>query len=204
MPRIGGPLSSSQINWNEEGNLLNALLMLVSASVLRCPELIRNEVANWLVVRAAELSLVEPYYVLEICLGAIAGIEAIQNQEAAVLVGIADTVATVSGIENAAKIAMAFHSVVFHQKKPAFMELAAQSHPWIEMFFLQWARRIQRYATFADVEVRQVTANIVQRWIDANFRFAADLLPTRDALNNDCRLRVRAALAESDAEIVVE
>jgi hypothetical protein len=201
-PRIGGALSLSQVNWNEEGNLQHAQLMLLSASVLRFPSLIQNEVTNWLVLRAAELSLVEPYYVLEICLGAIAGVEVIQNPENAVLVGIADAVATVSGTENAAKIAMAFHSVVFGQKQTEYAALATQSNPSTQMFFLQWARRLQRYATFTDLEVRQVSANIIQRWIDSSFPFAAELVLTRDALSQDCRLRVRAALAESNAEII--
>lgn len=203
LSRIGGPLSLSQVNLNEVGNLRNAQLQLLGASVLRCPELIHDEVVNWLVVRAAELSLLEPYYVLQICLGAIAGVEASNNQETAILVGIADTVATVSGIENAAKIAMAFLSVVFQEKQPEFAALATLSHQWTDIFFRQWVRRLQRYATFADLEVRQVTANIVQRWIDASFPFAVDLSTTRDLLNTDCRLRVRAALSELESEVVV-
>jgi hypothetical protein len=198
LPQGGGPLSNWQISTGGQDDLRGCLLWILQESAIRCPDVILQPLLDWLPLNVSSQTPKWAFHFLSTSLALICQAGKKSGQDAAMLVGVADTAALLTISGKGAVVVDSFRYVVLEELAHEFAESSLKDSVWGKSLFQQWSKRLDLLAQHPSVEVRESVARAVSRWAGSLLPHSDEMEQLRIRLSLDCRLRVRNAVQDQD------
>ena len=193
-PKGGGPLSAFQISSPGQSDLTGYLLFVCEQSAIRCPEVVAQPLVEWLPLNVSSHvpKFVSHFLGTVLALGLYSGKKS--GQDAALLVGLADTAGVLGMSAEPRKVVDSFRYVVLNELVNEFSDQEVLESVWGRTLFRPWSKKFETLVRHPSVEVREGVARGVAKWTTATLPFRDDIEKVAEQLRHDYRIRVRNSL----------
>jgi hypothetical protein len=189
-----GPLSIGQTRGFGPGAIDDAFATLLEAIASRYFKVAGQSLCRWVITRGARQPMEVAAHTIATALHCSVGVRNSDPALASALVAIADGIATSVQSKHPAKVVRGFADVVFEDP-------TSQKLEWLKtqagrLCLELWQHRLIEVSQVPSPDAREAAAVAIRQWSASEIELPGKLREVMESLRNDCRLRVRKAIAK--------